>query len=224
MMRIAVIALAACAACGGFDYGGTDLACVESPVCPNGFTCVAGVCRDDDAPSIDAAAADADPLAPDAAAPGDAAPDAAIDFCDEAASRPNSEACSLPVDLTDEARTSTALTYGNTAVLDDDASIVASGCPDISLALSGPDAVYVVHPAVAETVTATLVAPWNSAVYLADGCGMLDECFHGDRNGAAVGDPEVATHTAESTDPIFIVVDSAGPSDEGCFQLTVTLR
>ncbi len=191
-------------------------------MCPDGFDCIDGVCVDD-APPIDAASPGADaPI--DAAGPAiDAAPpDAAVDFCLEAMSDPASESCTPGVNLTAPASAAGGVTvYGDTEPLINDLGTVSSTC--LSLAMPGRDAIYQVDLAAGETVTATLVAEWNSAIYLASACVTGATCFAGDTNGVASSEPEIISHTATSAAAYFIVVDNVGPNF-GCFQLHVAIE
>lgn len=185
-------------------------------LCPPGFDCVDGVCVEP------GAVADARPDDGGGGAVDAGGPDGMVNFCVEATKYPPSESCAIGEDLTDQARMPGGVrVYGTTEDRVNDVGTLSSTC--LSLAMPGRDAIYEVRLEPGDTVTATLVAEWNSAIYLIEACVTGSACYVGDTNGMASSEPETISHLATAAQSFYIVIDNVGP-DFGCYRLDVLIE
>ena len=214
---IAGFCLAGAAIAGGCgldpDYRNTEFQCpAESPECPPGFTCEAGVCR-----PIGAADARADGVSADAPIDGP------LDVCALAMQAADNDQCSQAIDLTAAAaQPAGATVYGDTTgyASDLNPAIIATctGAPN-----PGPDAIYRVDaPAGTQVVLELAPVDWDGAVYLLDGCAAAASCLGGE-DGMGIGALDMAMITVTAADTYFIVVDSQATARAGCYTLRVRI-
>jgi hypothetical protein len=209
---VAVIAALVSSACGvDRDYDDTRFRCPPSaPDCPDGFTCVAGVCE---------------PLsAPDADPDGDGGtPDGPPDVCALAALAPDNDLCAEAIDVATAARAPGGTTvYGDTTGYGGEVSPgVIVGCTEAPM--PGVDAMYRFDATTAETVELELrPLDWDGAIYLLDGCSSSAPCEGGSEN-TGVGAVESATITLDHAATYYVIVDAQTAGRAGCFALDVAI-
>jgi hypothetical protein len=214
---IAGFCLASAAIVGGCgldpDYGNTEFQCpAESPDCPPGFTCQAGVCRPTTGPDASVDGSD-----------DDAPIDGPLDVCALAMQAADNDQCSAAIDLTAQAvQPAGATVYGDTTgyASELNPAIIATctGAPN-----PGPDAIYRVDaPAGAQVMLELAPEDWDGAVYLLDGCAAAASCLGGD-DGMGVGAVDSATIAVTSAGTYYVVVDSQAAARAGCFTLRVRI-
>jgi hypothetical protein len=193
------IVLAFLAACRfDADYGGTALRCpTESSRCPDGFTCIAGVCTAN---------------APDAAT----GPDATT--CELAAQHDPNDVCGGARDLTTAAlMPGGTVAYGTTTGYANDLTpsslLDCTGQPEL-----GADAIFRLTLAAGDDVALTLAPDgWTGDVYLIAGCSETAACEGG---AAAFATANVTIATAGT---YYVIVDAPVAGAGGCYALTATV-
>ncbi len=222
------------AACAQGQEGGTA---VDAPV-QGQLDAPAADAPDTDAPDTDAAPTDApvtDAAAIDAAAIDAAAIDAAAidapaidapatDAATDAMSIDGGvitagDTCAQAQDITAPAMQGTGVVL--TGNLTGYANNIQPSSACTGFTNDGPDSIYILTLGTAgRVITATVDAPWDSAVEIVQPCAMTPTCLI----GRDAGNPESVTYTTTAAGTFYVIVDSWDPGAYGAYTLTVRVQ